>query len=467
MHSRPSVINYGGASSKVVVFYGANDGTFRAVNGNKTGNIGTVPPGGELWSFIPTEFFPKLSRLNVNLPLLKLPTTPAGIVPTPKPKDYFFDGITGVYQAMTSGATTTAYIFLSARRGGRLLYALDVSDPAAPKFLWKRRLPQSRRQRRLRHRLRRARADLVAAQGRLRQRLDQSGPDLRRRLRRERGQRAAGYAGVGHPAMGRGIFVLDAVTGCIVWQAGPVPATGGLCAGGATSVQAGMTYAIPADITLVNRDFDKNGKIDRLYAADIGGNIWRVDLEPTAGKTPSPLAGHQAGRARRNRHDQAQVPLPARRGDDQGLRPRPGRHRRSRASALRQRLGEHRQPLLRAQGHQDGHGRAGAHDRRRQHGQQLDDRADDAVQRVGRAATTARCAATTSRCPTRARRSSTAPRPSAATRTSGPTSRRRPAAWSAPTSAPRAATRSTTSPGRGRRPSSTAADCRPRRPPAW
>jgi type IV pilus assembly protein PilY1 len=86
--------------------------------------------------------------------------------------------------------------------------------------------------------------------------------------------------------MGRGIFVLDAVAGCIVWQAGPVPATSGLCAGGATSAQTGMTYSIPADITLVNRDFDRNGKIDRLYAADIGGNIWRVDLEPTAGKSP-------------------------------------------------------------------------------------------------------------------------------------------------------------------------------------
>ena len=41
-----------------------------------------------------------------------------------------------------------------------------------------------------------------------------------------------------------------------------------------------MTYGIPADVTLVNRDFDTNGYIDRIYAADLGGNIWRVDLEP-------------------------------------------------------------------------------------------------------------------------------------------------------------------------------------------
>src|SRR5262249_35371793 len=50
VHSRPAVVNYGSALG-VVVFYGANDGTFRAINGNKTANIGSVPPGGELWAF--------------------------------------------------------------------------------------------------------------------------------------------------------------------------------------------------------------------------------------------------------------------------------------------------------------------------------------------------------------------------------------------------------------------------------
>jgi type IV pilus assembly protein PilY1 len=49
-----------------------------------------------------------------------------------------------------------------------------------------------------------------------------------------------------------------------------------------------MTYSIPSDITLLNRDYDLNpGYIDRLYAADVGGNIWRVDLEPTTGTAPS------------------------------------------------------------------------------------------------------------------------------------------------------------------------------------
>jgi type IV pilus assembly protein PilY1 len=88
--------------------------------------------------------------------------------------------------------------------------------------------------------------------------------------------------------MGRGIFVLDAQTGVRVWSAA-YTAGGTACNG--TSTQAacavvGMNWAIPADISFVDRDND--GKTDRLYAADLGGNVWRVDLEPVAGGSGTP-----------------------------------------------------------------------------------------------------------------------------------------------------------------------------------
>jgi type IV pilus assembly protein PilY1 len=41
-----------------------------------------------------------------------------------------------------------------------------------------------------------------------------------------------------------------------------------------------MTYAIPADITLLDRDGD--GYTDRLYTGDLGGNIWRADINDSA-----------------------------------------------------------------------------------------------------------------------------------------------------------------------------------------
>jgi len=276
VHSRPIVLNYG-VSTGVVVFYGANDGVFRAINGNQTASIGGVPPGGELWAFVPQEFFSKLQRLYSESPQLKLANTPTGITPTPKPKDYYFDGATGVYQ---NGST--AYIFLSARRGGRLIYALDVSDPATPKFMWKKGCP-----------------NLGNNTG-----CDAGYSELGETWSQPKVALVKGWTnpvlifGAGNDpneedndpptaadAMGRGIFIVDATDGSVVWQAGP--------GGGSNTCQGtpckllDMTFAMSADITLVNRSFDSGGNIDRLYAADTGGNIWRVDLQPTGGNAPA------------------------------------------------------------------------------------------------------------------------------------------------------------------------------------
>ena len=298
LHSRPAVVNYGGTTG-VVVFYGANDGMFRAVNGNQPpvtnvapapmGSctvsadcaIGGTPPGGELWSFVPTEFYPKLQRLYANSPIVKLPSTPTGLVPTPQPKDYFFDGSPSVYQKGSS-----AYIFLAARRGGPLLYALDVSSPSAPKFMWKHtnqdagfsELGQTWSQPKVAILSCRQNPshDPLTCDPSATPPLDPGFPVL---------VFGAGYdtnEDLEPPVAdtkGRGIFIVDAVNGTLLWTAKPGGSTD-TCASNPCLLQS-MTYAMPADVTLVDRDFD--GFIDRLYAADLGGNIWRVDLKIPAG----------------------------------------------------------------------------------------------------------------------------------------------------------------------------------------
>ena len=126
LHSRPAVVNYGG-SIGVVVFYGANDGMLRAVNGNQTG----TGAGNELWSFVPQEFFGQLNRLRSNSPNIRLPSTPAGSSATPR--DYFVDGPIGLYQRFAAdGTVEKAMIFVGMRRGGRQIYAFDVTTPANP-----------------------------------------------------------------------------------------------------------------------------------------------------------------------------------------------------------------------------------------------------------------------------------------------------------------------------------------------
>jgi type IV pilus assembly protein PilY1 len=223
-----------------------------------------------LWGFIAPESYSGLTRLHDNSPLLLFPTTTPGIVPAPVLKDYFVDGPTGLYQLIDgTGATTTAYIYLAMRRGGRLMYALDVSNPSSPQFLWKH------------------------------SNTDVGFTEMGQTWSQPKVSMVEGYAnpvlifGGGYDpsedseapladTMGRGIFILDATTGALLWSATPNVSPG--CTATKCELQVtGMNYSIPSDITLL--DHDKDGKIDRLYVGDVGGNVWRVDLEPAGGGT--------------------------------------------------------------------------------------------------------------------------------------------------------------------------------------
>jgi hypothetical protein len=137
VHSRPQPLNYGG-TTEVVIYYGSNDGHYRAVEA-KTGR--------ELWSFVAPEHFDRLARLYDNGPEI-LYFGDVDAPPEFRPKEYFFDGSTGVFQTFktitlpdgtTSSVGDVAYIFPTMRRGGAKVYAFDVSNPTTrtpDKYLW-------------------------------------------------------------------------------------------------------------------------------------------------------------------------------------------------------------------------------------------------------------------------------------------------------------------------------------------
>lgn len=129
VHSRPVAIEYG--SGDVVVFYGGNDGILRAINGNRGDtNPADANAGKELWSFVPPEFFSKIKRNYDNT----IPVAFAGYNnPAARPKDYGVDGPVTAYNKNSS-----AYIYVTLRRGGKALYAFDVSDPNSPDLKWKK-----------------------------------------------------------------------------------------------------------------------------------------------------------------------------------------------------------------------------------------------------------------------------------------------------------------------------------------
>jgi type IV pilus assembly protein PilY1 len=255
VHSRPAVINYNraGNDTDIVVFYGANDGVFRAVRGGKSHPNG----GSELWGFVAPEHFSKLQRLRNNSPLIHVPADPTD---PDGNKPYFMDGIVSSYTydhnsdgRIIAGDGDKAYLYVTMRRGGRFIYAFDVTVPETPRLLWKR-------------------SNSDTGYGELGQTWSEAkfarvnlGGTATPVLIMGAGYDAAAEDSTGSATMGRGVFVLNAETGNIIWQVGP---------------DDGIQHSIAADVTVIDRNGD--GYMDRVYAVDTGANVWRLDIGNTS-----------------------------------------------------------------------------------------------------------------------------------------------------------------------------------------
>jgi Tfp pilus tip-associated adhesin PilY1 len=229
-----------------VVYYGANDGTLRAVD---------AATGKERWAFIAPEHYSKLQRLMDQSPLVKYPNQPAGVTPTPLPKDYFFDGSFGVFQNLDS---TKVWLYPSMRRGGRMVYGLDVTDSANPAYKWKVGCPN-------------AANDTGCTTG---------FTGIGQTWSMPSGAFIKGYSttapvvifGGGHdtcedadlaaPACtspkGAAVYIVDASNGTLI-QSFTTP-----------------TRSVAADVALI--DVDGDGNVDYAFVVDTGGNIYRVDF---------------------------------------------------------------------------------------------------------------------------------------------------------------------------------------------
>jgi Tfp pilus tip-associated adhesin PilY1 len=253
IHSRPLPVNYGG-STGVRVYYGANDGALHAVDADS---------GVERWSFVAPEFFPRLARLKDNSPLISYPNLSPAIIPAPAPKDYYFDGSIGLFQ---NADNSKVWIFPTMRRGGRMLYGLDVTRPNSPAFKWKAGCPNLN--------------DDVGC--------------------------TAGMSGIGQTWSTPNVAFIkgySTTTPVLVVGGGydscedadsAAPSCGGRKGGfvyvlnadtGALLRAFETERAVAADVAMV--DIDNDGSPDYAYAADTGGNVYRIDFV-TGGATRTP-----------------------------------------------------------------------------------------------------------------------------------------------------------------------------------
>ena len=247
LHSRAVAINYGGTPQRVVVFYGANDGLLRAINGNQTGS----GAGTELWSFLAPEHFPVLNRLRENDPQVRYPSTPAAVAGA-VPRSYSFDGPIGAYQ---NTATNEVMLFPGMRRGGRAVYGFNVTNPDQPSLMWS---------------------------------INNTMPDYALigqtwsmpRVSRIKGSvdpvliMGGGYDPASEDAnpaaattLGRGVYVINIRTGA---RLGWIP----------------TEYSVPADVSIIDSDGD--GYVDRAYLVDARAQLYRLDIEAADGAARAP-----------------------------------------------------------------------------------------------------------------------------------------------------------------------------------
>ena len=290
IHSRPLPVDYG--LGTVRVFYGSNDGTLRAVDGSS---------GQELWAFVPPEFYTPapaaytpgaipattptgLERLmwsgmtdavqNQISPIVAYFGTPAGVTPTPVPKDYYYDGSIGLYESAVNaqGAPGAVWIYPTMRRGGRVLYGLDVTNVSTPGLLWKFGCPNLGND-----------TNCVPSSGANPTSMGQtwSTPSVAPAALGHSSPVivvGGGYDGCEDsnlpnpattinpatakpycptPQKGAGVYVLDAQTGTQL-------------------AFFATTRSVAADVALIS--IATVGVVDHAYAADTGGNIYRIDF---------------------------------------------------------------------------------------------------------------------------------------------------------------------------------------------
>jgi type IV pilus assembly protein PilY1 len=254
IHSHPLPVTYG-SSTGVVLFYGSNDGSFRALSGDT---------GKELWAFVAPEHHSRLKRLTDNSPIVQYPGMTVGVVPTPQRKDYFFDGSPALYQNADNSAV---WVFPTMRRGGRMVYALDVTTPTSPTIKWRLGCPH-------------ATNDTECSTGFEAIGQTWSTPRVAKVKGYDSGNTPILIMGGGYDTCedtdsptppcsgsikGNKVYVINANTGVLL-------------------ASFPTTRSVAAEVTLVDRDGD--GYVDHAYVADTGGTLYRLDLSNATSLVP-------------------------------------------------------------------------------------------------------------------------------------------------------------------------------------
>ena len=234
LHSKPVVVSYSTTDTRIIL--GTNAGfihMFKDLGEDKVD---------ESWAFMPAELFK-------NIPILLNNDNQTA-------KVYGVDGSPVVHFNDADGdgvvdSGDKVWLFFGLRRGGSSYYAVDITVPDSPKLMWH-----------------------INDQTANFSELGQSWSKPVVSYIKPYGDKpvlvfSAGYStnkdlsGIAtEDPNGRGIFIVDAQTGSLVWRLTP-------------ETQYQGKHSVAGGVAVMDSDLD--GYTDRIYFADTGGSVWRVD----------------------------------------------------------------------------------------------------------------------------------------------------------------------------------------------
>ena len=245
LHSKPSIFKYRYAdgASKTMVYFGANDGMLHAVLDvtESSGISSTVTSHGtEEWAFIPPDQLPRLKEMIEGV------EHQSYVDATPKIycKDMNGDGV------VDSGDGDKVVLVCGERKGGTSYFALDVTDPSYPRYLW---------------RINRNNDSALgwSAPTTVIVELGETWSEPQFGVVKTTNEDTTGtpvfFIGGGYSSdnsSGKAVIAVDVLTGSVVKK-----------------FFTGMNYSFPSAVLVI--DENDNGFVDKVYVGDLGGQMWR------------------------------------------------------------------------------------------------------------------------------------------------------------------------------------------------
>lgn len=237
LHAQPVAMMYGADTTRI--YFATNDGYLHSID---------AETGVEQWAFIPPEFLEDQVNLYLN--------------PEVAEKQYGIDGNLTIQTVSNNDGVIEGdekvYLYFGMRRGGQVYYALDITNPDAPSVMWSRSFPDGGQ----------SWSEAIPAKVRVGG-ASQNSENLVLVI-------GGGYATAhdshnltGTDSTGNSIYIVDSLSGSVLWHASNEENP-------SDQSFAQMNYAIPAGVKVV--DMNGDGLADRMYASDMGGQVWRFDI---------------------------------------------------------------------------------------------------------------------------------------------------------------------------------------------